>query len=129
CSCGNAAASASGKRLWEGTVRDATRRRVPPHGPLILHFFWRDLIASTTTTAFLLLLFLAYLLHCKRTYGSFIFWRKRSYISPRVKAFLERYGSLHPKVYSYAEVKQMTKSLAYQLGEGGCGVVYRGRLP
>ncbi|CAO1947892.1 unnamed protein product [Urochloa humidicola] len=59
-------------------------------------------------TAFLLLLCLAYLLHYKRTYGSFIFWRKRSYISPRVKAFLERYGSLHLKVYSYAEVKQMT---------------------
>ncbi|CAO2183204.1 unnamed protein product [Urochloa humidicola] len=87
------------------------------------------LIASTTTTAFLLLLFLAYLLHCKRTYGSFIFWRKRSHISPRVKAFLERYGSLRPKVYSYAEVKRMTKSFAYQLGEGGCGVVYKGRLP
>ncbi|CAL4955035.1 unnamed protein product [Urochloa decumbens] len=79
--------------------------------------------------AFLLLLFLAYLLHCKRIYGSFIFWRKRSYVSPRVKAFLERYGSLHPKVYSYAEVKRMTKSFTYQLGEGGCGVVYKGRLP
>lgn len=88
-----------------------------------------DVIASTTSMAFVLLLFLAYLMHHKRTYGSFVFWRKRSHISPRVEAFLQRYGSLHPKIYSYMEVKRMTKSFAHQLGRGGCGVVYKGSLP
>ncbi|KAJ1284872.1 hypothetical protein BS78_03G238400, partial [Paspalum vaginatum] len=82
---------------------------------------------SITGTAFIL--FLAYLLHYKRTYGSFIFWRKQSYISPRVNAFLQRHCSLRPKVYSYMEVKRMTKSFVHQLGQGGCGVVYKGRLP
>src|SRR5438105_1036241 len=88
-----------------------------------------DVIAAASSTAFVLLLFLAYLLYYKRTYGSFIFWRKGSHISPRVEAFLEGYGSLHPKVYSYVEVKRMTKSFTHQLGQGGFGVVYKGSLP
>ncbi|WVZ69223.1 LOW QUALITY PROTEIN: hypothetical protein U9M48_018042 [Paspalum notatum var. saurae] len=82
-----------------------------------------------STMGAVLMIFLAYLLYCKRTYGSFVFWRKRVYISPRVNAFLQRHGSLHPKVYSYMEVKRMTKSFVHQLGQGGCGVVYKGRLP
>jgi serine/threonine protein kinase len=39
------------------------------------------------------------------------------------------YHSLIPKRYSYSEIKKMTNSFVYTLGQGGFGNVYRGKLP
>ncbi|XP_074276885.1 LEAF RUST 10 DISEASE-RESISTANCE LOCUS RECEPTOR-LIKE PROTEIN KINASE-like 2.4 [Silene latifolia] len=45
-----------------------------------------------------------------------------------VEAFLKAYGSLAPKRYKYAEIKKIASSFKEKLGEGGFGIVYKGRL-
>ena len=47
---------------------------------------------------------------------------------PRIESFLQKNGNLHPKRYTYAYVKRMTKSFAVKLGQGGFGAVYKGNL-
>uniref|UniRef100_A0A0E0N116 Protein kinase domain-containing protein n=1 Tax=Oryza rufipogon TaxID=4529 RepID=A0A0E0N116_ORYRU len=54
--------------------------------------------------------------------------RRISKGTPRIESFLQRNGTLHPKRYTYTEVKRMTKSFAEKLGHGGFGAVYRGNL-
>ncbi|XVF04396.1 hypothetical protein REPUB_Repub05bG0078700 [Reevesia pubescens] len=50
--------------------------------------------------------------------------------SERIEAFLTKYGSdLGPKRYSYSHIKKITKSFKDKLGEGGFGIVYKGKLP
>ena len=48
--------------------------------------------------------------------------------SPRIESFLQNQGSLHPKGYTYSEVKRMTKSFSHKLDHGGYGSVYRGNM-
>ncbi|TXG46209.1 hypothetical protein EZV62_028292 [Acer yangbiense] len=45
-----------------------------------------------------------------------------------VEALVKTYGSLAPKRYNYSDIKKMNNSFAVKLGQGGYGVVYRGRL-
>ena len=47
----------------------------------------------------------------------------------RVEAFMLHYSSeLAPKRYSYSEIKKITKSFKEELGQGGFGTVYKGKL-
>ncbi|XVF42630.1 hypothetical protein PTKIN_Ptkin01aG0379700 [Pterospermum kingtungense] len=62
-------------------------------------------------------------------YFLILLWKKKMGERQNVKAFIEKYGRLAPKRYSYAEVKKMTKAFKHQLGEGGYGSVYKGKLP
>jgi len=72
---------------------------------------------------FLCLVILTFFLACK--YG----WLPlKSKDEPRIVSFLQKNGNLHPKRYTYAEVKRMTKSFAVKLGQGGFGAVYKGKL-
>ncbi|RCV26852.1 hypothetical protein SETIT_5G278500v2 [Setaria italica] len=82
-----------------------------------------DIVASISSLLFLSLLILAFFLTCK--YGSLPFKSKNK---PRIESFLQKNGNLHPKRYSYADVKRMTKSFAVKLGQGGFGAVYKGNL-
>ncbi|MED6136547.1 hypothetical protein PIB30_057031 [Stylosanthes scabra] len=45
-----------------------------------------------------------------------------------VEDFITTYGFLAPKRYNYSEVKKITNSFCDQLGKGGYGVVYKGKL-
>ncbi|XP_074274892.1 LEAF RUST 10 DISEASE-RESISTANCE LOCUS RECEPTOR-LIKE PROTEIN KINASE-like 2.4 [Silene latifolia] len=45
-----------------------------------------------------------------------------------VEAFLKAYGSLAPKRYRYADIKKIASSFKEKLGEGGFGIVYKGKL-
>ncbi|KAJ9679750.1 hypothetical protein PVL29_021610 [Vitis rotundifolia] len=46
----------------------------------------------------------------------------------RVKKFLEDYEALKPSRYSYADVKRITSQFKDKLGQGGYGIVYKGKL-
>uniref|UniRef100_A0ACD5TQN2 Uncharacterized protein n=1 Tax=Avena sativa TaxID=4498 RepID=A0ACD5TQN2_AVESA len=56
---------------------------------------------------------------CKKTSSS----TERNY-----EAMIVSYGSLAPKRYMYSEVMKITSSRSDQLGTGGYGVVFKGRL-
>jgi serine/threonine protein kinase len=43
--------------------------------------------------------------------------------------FVKKYGSIAPKRYTYSDVKKLTNSFKEKVGQGGCGVVYKGKLP
>ncbi|KDO38778.1 hypothetical protein CISIN_1g0392311mg, partial [Citrus sinensis] len=45
-----------------------------------------------------------------------------------IETFLRNYRSLSPKRYGYADIKKMTNSFKYKLGQGGYGSVYKGKL-
>ncbi|GAY47590.1 hypothetical protein CUMW_105540 [Citrus unshiu] len=45
-----------------------------------------------------------------------------------IETFLRNHGSLAPRRYSYADIKKMTNSFKYKLGQGGYGSVYKGKL-
>ncbi|KAK9223211.1 hypothetical protein WN944_011653 [Citrus x changshan-huyou] len=45
-----------------------------------------------------------------------------------IETFLRNYGSPSPKRYGYADIKKMTNSFKYKLGQGGYGSVYKGKL-
>ncbi|XP_047939834.1 G-type lectin S-receptor-like serine/threonine-protein kinase LECRK2 [Salvia hispanica] len=47
----------------------------------------------------------------------------------RIDKFVLNHGYLAPKRYSYNEIKKITKSFTEKLGQGGYGVVYKGKLP
>ncbi|KAF7135421.1 hypothetical protein RHSIM_Rhsim08G0091700 [Rhododendron simsii] len=59
---------------------------------------------------------------------SFIFWNNENEVSANFEAILKNCGSLAPKKYSYSEVKKMTNSFKEKLGQGGYGLVYKGKL-
>ncbi|KAJ1284870.1 hypothetical protein BS78_03G238100 [Paspalum vaginatum] len=82
-----------------------------------------ETVAITSSLLFLCLLVLAFFWTCK--YG-WIPFKPNS--EPRIESFLQKNRNLHPKRYTYAEVKRMTKSFAVKLGQGGFGAVYRGSL-
>jgi hypothetical protein len=58
-----------------------------------------------------------------------LLWKKTSSSTERnYEAMIVSYGSLAPKRYTYSEVMRLTSSRSDQLGKGGYGVVFKGRL-
>ncbi|KAK2451557.1 hypothetical protein P8452_14683 [Trifolium repens] len=45
-----------------------------------------------------------------------------------IEAFLKDHGALLQKRYKFSEIKKMTNSFKIKLGQGGFGVVYKGKL-
>ncbi|KAL2941315.1 LEAF RUST 10 DISEASE-RESISTANCE LOCUS RECEPTOR-LIKE PROTEIN KINASE-like 2.8, partial [Bienertia sinuspersici] len=56
-----------------------------------------------------------------------LIWSKTSE-DQNVATFLQSYGSLAPKRYTYGDIRKMTNSFKDKLGEGGYGTVYKGKL-
>lgn len=84
------------------------------------------ILVGTLSALALLSFFLGVLLcYKKKRYFSLppMPWKRDT---PKIESFLQRQ---HPRRYSYSQVKQMTKSFAHRLGQGGNGVVYKGSLP
>ncbi|KAG2710714.1 hypothetical protein I3760_04G041500 [Carya illinoinensis] len=46
-----------------------------------------------------------------------------------VEEILRNFGSMAPKRYTYSNVKKLTNSFKYKVGQGGYGVVFKGELP
>jgi len=45
-----------------------------------------------------------------------------------IEAFLKNHGAIAQKRYKFSEVKKMTNSFKVKLGQGGFGIVYKGKL-
>jgi hypothetical protein len=81
--------------------------------------------AGAVAVAFLCLVILTSFLACR--YGLLPF-KSKNKPGTRIESFLQKNESIHPKRYTYADVKRMTKSFAVKLGQGGFGAVYKGSL-
>ncbi|KAK6157648.1 hypothetical protein DH2020_011896 [Rehmannia glutinosa] len=46
-----------------------------------------------------------------------------------IEIFLKNHGNLAPRRYKYSDLKKMTNSFTGNLGKGGYGSVYKGKLP
>ncbi|XP_039170458.1 LEAF RUST 10 DISEASE-RESISTANCE LOCUS RECEPTOR-LIKE PROTEIN KINASE-like 2.1 [Eucalyptus grandis] len=57
-----------------------------------------------------------------------LFKKERSENHCDVDEFMRNHGSLVPRRYKYTDVKKMTNSLSVNVGQGGYGVVYKGKL-
>ncbi|XP_020249960.1 LEAF RUST 10 DISEASE-RESISTANCE LOCUS RECEPTOR-LIKE PROTEIN KINASE-like 2.1 [Asparagus officinalis] len=59
-----------------------------------------------------------------------LYLRKNRKVSndKHIEVFLEEYGALAPKRYSYSNVKKITKAFQEKLGQGGFGTVFKGTL-
>ncbi|KAM6561994.1 hypothetical protein CsatB_021992 [Cannabis sativa] len=53
---------------------------------------------------------------------------KRHQTNENVEAFLNNYGPIQVRRYSYSKIKKMTNSFTQKLGQGGFGDVYKGIL-
>ncbi|XP_066312374.1 LEAF RUST 10 DISEASE-RESISTANCEUS RECEPTOR-LIKE PROTEIN KINASE-like 2.1 isoform X3 [Miscanthus floridulus] len=82
-----------------------------------------NIVASTSSLLFLCLVVLTFFLACKHGLLPI-----KSKDEPRIESFLQKNGNIHPKRYTYADVKRMTKSFVVKLGQGGFGAVYKGNL-
>ncbi|WOG96325.1 hypothetical protein DCAR_0415660 [Daucus carota subsp. sativus] len=64
----------------------------------------------------------------KTKQGSFLFSKNVSSFPKDVDAFIKQYGSSIPRRFRYSTLKKVTNSFKDELGKGGYGTVYRGRL-
>ncbi|XP_031121588.1 PR5-like receptor kinase [Ipomoea triloba] len=83
------------------------------------------LILITGGGAALILIFMFILLLCITKKLSFC---SSMDLTTEVEEFLKSPGSLAPKRFSYSEVKKITNSFKNELGKGGFGCVYKGKL-
>ncbi|KAM6589067.1 hypothetical protein CsatA_011672 [Cannabis sativa] len=56
-----------------------------------------------------------------------LLWKKHQ-TNENVQAFLNNYGPIQVRRYSYSKIKKMTNSFTQKLGQGGFGDVYKGNL-
>ncbi|KAG2595817.1 LEAF RUST 10 DISEASE-RESISTANCE LOCUS RECEPTOR-LIKE PROTEIN KINASE-like 2.1 [Panicum virgatum] len=67
--------------------------------------------------------------YIKRQKLCFLFCKKTIRNNERnIEALISSHGSLAPKRYKYSEAMKITSSMNNKLGEGGYGVVFKGRL-
>ncbi|XP_030970396.1 PR5-like receptor kinase [Quercus lobata] len=55
-------------------------------------------------------------------------WKKQTLTYQSVEAFIRNHGPLGIRRYSYSDIKKMTNTFKYKLGQGGYGGVYKGKL-
>ncbi|KAF7123150.1 hypothetical protein RHSIM_Rhsim12G0142500 [Rhododendron simsii] len=56
------------------------------------------------------------------------FWKPKTENYRNIEAFLKNCGSLSPKRYTYSDIKKITNSFGTELGKGGFGSVFKGKL-
>ncbi|KAJ1282714.1 hypothetical protein BS78_03G072200 [Paspalum vaginatum] len=86
------------------------------------------LIVSMSVAACVLLPFIYVLVWHRERLSFFLRKNTGSTIERNVEALIVSHGSLAPKRYRYSEATRITSSLSNKLGEGGYGMVFKGRL-
>ncbi|XP_022893497.1 LEAF RUST 10 DISEASE-RESISTANCE LOCUS RECEPTOR-LIKE PROTEIN KINASE-like 2.1 [Olea europaea var. sylvestris] len=105
------------------------RCQLPPgnHANLRVRIF----IAASAFGAGILLVISILCVCFRRNYIANIcgpFRRKIAKKSENLENILEKCGPMAPKRYRYSDIKKMTASFKDKLGQGGYGVVYKGKL-
>jgi serine/threonine protein kinase len=64
------------------------------------------------------------------TSNSMVWWKRDAKNNHfKTEEIIKSYGLLAPKRYTYSDVKKLTNSFKEKVGQGGYGVVYKGKLP
>jgi len=65
------------------------------------------------------------------TSNSMVWWKRDAKKNNHFKTeeIIKSYGLIAPKRYTYSDVKKLTNSFKEKVGQGGYGVVYKGKLP
>ncbi|XP_062150597.1 LEAF RUST 10 DISEASE-RESISTANCE LOCUS RECEPTOR-LIKE PROTEIN KINASE-like 2.4 isoform X2 [Alnus glutinosa] len=64
------------------------------------------------------------------TSNSMVWWKRDAKDNHfKTEEIIKSYGLLAPKRYTYSDVKKLTNSFKEKVGQGGYGVVYKGKLP
>jgi len=65
------------------------------------------------------------------TSNSMVWWKRDAKNNNHFKTeeIIKSYGLIAPKRYTYSDVKKLTNSFKEKVGQGGYGVVYKGKLP
>ncbi|XP_073021341.1 rust resistance kinase Lr10-like isoform X2 [Primulina eburnea] len=72
------------------------------------------------------LLFVVTIACLYRLYGSI---RTNKDHRMKIECFLEDYEALKPTRFSYSDIRKITNEFSEKLGEGGYGIVYKGKMP
>ncbi|OAY73454.1 putative receptor-like protein kinase, partial [Ananas comosus] len=102
------------------------------------HFFWPGLawcarqrnpsITVGSVCLLLIALFFFIYLPCKKHWDLKIFSKKISEDERRVEAILQTYDLKAPKRYKYSQIKKITQRFNNEIGKGGFGTVFKGKL-
>ncbi|CAI9117632.1 OLC1v1019048C1 [Oldenlandia corymbosa var. corymbosa] len=95
---------------------DGVKRPMRPGG-ILLKISVVAMAARNVLGILLLMAFLVYKWH-----------RRHSSMYDNIEEFLQANNGFMPIRYSYKEIKSMTENFKQKLGEGGFGLVYKGRL-
>ncbi|XP_073122762.1 rust resistance kinase Lr10-like [Henckelia pumila] len=99
---------ATGNQLWcNGKQGNAQKRLV---------------ISGEIFGSFLFVVTLAFL------YRLYVSIRENKEHQKKIESFLEDYKALKPTRFSYANIRKITNEFGEKLGEGGYGIVYKGKL-
>ncbi|XP_045792624.1 PR5-like receptor kinase isoform X1 [Trifolium pratense] len=87
------------------------------------HSSWRTKVVIGVGSVVMAALLMCITICCFR--GKF---RYRTKNDINITAFLKDHGALMQKRYKFSEIKKLTNSFKVKLGQGGFGVVYKGKL-
>ncbi|OQU86374.1 hypothetical protein SORBI_3003G080100 [Sorghum bicolor] len=111
--------------VWDGFL--ATWQLPPPPSSGGKRSHGKTILIATASLLFPCIYLLVFHQRGQRLW--FLLGRKGSSSTERnIEALIESYGSLAPKRYNYSELMKITSFLNHKLGEGGYGMVYKGRL-
>ncbi|XP_073037906.1 PR5-like receptor kinase isoform X2 [Primulina eburnea] len=79
--------------------------------------------AVTVAASFVLVVFFR-----KKLLKSHAFQKTYAKNQVDIELFLKNHGTLAPKMYKYSYLKKITNSFSENLGKGGYGIVYKGKL-
>ncbi|KAL8463336.1 hypothetical protein ACS0TY_034116 [Phlomoides rotata] len=94
--------------------------------------FRKKILIGGVTTAALSSTFIILILFITRKYTHprlFGFEKAKSGNEKEIELLLKNNGNLAPNRYKYSDIKKMTRSFRKNLGKGGYGSVYEGKLP
>ncbi|XP_066317253.1 LEAF RUST 10 DISEASE-RESISTANCEUS RECEPTOR-LIKE PROTEIN KINASE-like 2.5 isoform X3 [Miscanthus floridulus] len=112
--------------LWDGFL--ATWQWMPPPSGINGTGMKIAIIVSLSVAASLLLPCIYVLVWHRQKLRFFLCKKTSNTIEENIEALILAHGSLAPKRYKYSEVTKITSSLNNKLGEGGYGMVFKGRL-
>ena len=88
-----------------------------------------DISAGGTAIIVIIFLIICTLRRKHLSSNAIVCWKKHARKDQDVGEIIKNYGSLTPKRYTYSDVKKLTNSFKDKIGQGGYGVVYKGKLP